>query len=119
MQCIRRHPAEAKGSTRMAQELIMVLKETILPMAERLDRGRVLLPGAAGKKPVGRFLPAHVDPPAEKDLSAMQMGIGPYGAHSSPLEWVFGFRIFVQQAAPPMALSVVQRATPQRIHGAA
>ncbi|MBI3830212.1 MAG: helix-turn-helix transcriptional regulator [Planctomycetes bacterium] len=75
----------------MDQQLISVLSNTILPMAEELTLDRLILPGAAGKKPFGNY-------PPSPDLSAAERGEDlqaknpiAYMAHPRSVEWVFGF----------------------------
>lgn len=77
---------------RVAHELIAVLTDTILPMAERLCVERLILPGDAGKASFGPY------PPTDDDTEALGKGfdvpsrqIGSYGGHGQILEWVFGF----------------------------
>jgi AraC-like DNA-binding protein len=74
----------------MGPDLIAILSETILPLAERLDRDHLILPGAAGKNSIGTYpSPAH-EHDIEKGLNIEDARVGTYGSHPQGIEWVIG-----------------------------
>lgn len=75
----------------MEQQLITVLSDTILPMAERLDTDHLVLPGGVGKSPFGVYPPDPQLPPAQRGEDLQSKQPIAYMSHPRSVEWVFGF----------------------------
>jgi AraC-like DNA-binding protein len=74
----------------MGPDLISILSETMLPLAERMGRANLLLPGAAGKPPFGPYPPPEHARSGEKGLNIDSARVGTYSDHPQLIEWVFG-----------------------------
>jgi AraC-like DNA-binding protein len=75
----------------MSHELLTVLSETILPIAEHLERGKLILSGDAGKKSIGAFSPERRGSTAERVVQPLSTVVYPYRGHPT-LELAFGFQ---------------------------
>lgn len=73
----------------MGEEVVAVLSEMVLPMAERLTREQLVLPGAAGKQPFDAFDPAETSRP-RSGFAIAEKQVGTYAGHPNMVEWVFG-----------------------------
>jgi mannose-6-phosphate isomerase-like protein (cupin superfamily) len=72
----------------MPQQLLIVLRDSVLPMADDLKREKILAPGEAGKKSFGSFPPARGSGSAHISAPALAF---PYRGHST-LELAFGLQ---------------------------
>jgi AraC-like DNA-binding protein len=75
----------------MRHELTTVLREAVLPMAERLDRERLILGGQAGKESSGAFSAERRAGAAERATQPLSTVVYPYQGHPT-LELAFGFQ---------------------------
>lgn len=72
----------------MDDQLVSILSQTLLPMAERMSEQNFVVPGIGGKRSIGEY------PPPEKSIARgvdiLNQRVGPYSAHTQVVEWVFG-----------------------------
>ncbi|MCZ7648189.1 MAG: AraC family transcriptional regulator [Planctomycetota bacterium] len=74
----------------MSQPLITVLRATLLPSVERLEKSELVLPGGAGKAPFGPYPPRPGQGDAAPPGAELPHADFNYGGHPT-LELVFGF----------------------------